>query len=123
MKIVFSEDHRRHFAQGELYGGEFATPFERPSRMEYILRELMNRKMNDIMPPAKLNLKAVQRIHDKGFLKFLETAWDEWVAKGYRGEIIPTGFPARGMRQVIPNHIDGKVGYYALAMETCITGG
>jgi acetoin utilization deacetylase AcuC-like enzyme len=27
------------------------------------------------------------------------------------------------MRPIVPNHIDGKVGYYALAMETCITAG
>jgi hypothetical protein len=44
MRIVFSEDHRKHFAQGEVYGGELVTPFERPSRMEYILRELKRRK-------------------------------------------------------------------------------
>jgi acetoin utilization deacetylase AcuC-like enzyme len=36
---------------------------------------------------------------------------------------LPTGFPARGIRQRIPRHIDGKVGYYAHAMETCITAG
>jgi len=30
MKTVFSDDHRLHFPQGELHGGEFVTPFERP---------------------------------------------------------------------------------------------
>lgn len=123
MRIVYSEDHRQHFAQGELFGGEFVTPFERPSRMEYILRELKRRKMNDIIPPSPLDMKAVRKVHDRNFLRFLESAWEEWTGAGYRGEILPTGFPARGMRQIRPNHIDGKVGYYALAMETCITAG
>src|SRR5437868_12474012 len=112
MKVVYSEDHRLHFPQGELYGGEFVTPFERPSRVEYILRELKRRKMADLMAPARLDMKSVAKVHDKGFLEFLETAWQEWTEAGFRGEIIPTGFAARGMRAKKPNHIDGKVGYY-----------
>src|SRR5690349_10057223 len=109
MKVVYSEDHRLHFPQGELYGGEFVTPFERPSRIEYILRELKKRKMDDLMSPAKLDMKPVAKVHDKGFLEFLESAWREWTEAGFRGEIIPTGFAARGMRAKKPNHIDGKV--------------
>jgi len=123
MKIVFTDEHRAHFAQGEIYGGEFVTPFERPSRMEYILRELKKRKMTDIVGPSPLNMNAVKRVHDKGFLSFLETAWGEWTKAGYRGEIVPTGVPARGMQQRCPKHIDGKVGYYTHSVETCITAG
>jgi acetoin utilization deacetylase AcuC-like enzyme len=123
MKVVYSDDHRLHFAQGEIFGGELVTPFERPSRMEYILRELKARKMGDLMAPRPLDMKAVARVHDKGFLKFLENAWAEWTAMGYRGEILPTGFPARGMRQRCPKAIDGKVGYYIHSVETCITAG
>jgi acetoin utilization deacetylase AcuC-like enzyme len=123
MKTVFSDDHRLQFAQGELYGGEFVTPFERPSRVEYILRELRQRKMLDIVAPKPLDMRTARQVHDKGLLRFLENAWSEWVAAGYRGEIIPTGFPARGMRQRCPAHIDGKVGYYALSMETAMTAG
>jgi acetoin utilization deacetylase AcuC-like enzyme len=123
MKVVFTDDHRLHFAQGEISGGEFVTPFERPSRMEYILRELKKRKMDTIIPPKALDMKAVARVHDKGFLKFLESAWREWTKAGYRGEIVPTGFPARSMQQRCPKHIDGKVGYYIHSVETCITAG
>ena len=59
MKVVFTDDHRLHFAQGEISGGEFVTPFERPSRMEYILRELKKRKMYNIVPPKPLDMRAV----------------------------------------------------------------
>lgn len=123
MKIVYSENHRQHFAQGELYGGEFVTPFERPSRMEYILRELRNRRMTDLVPPQPLDMRPVGKIHDKGFLAFLETAWEEWTRAGFRGEILPTGFPNRSLRQKCPRNIDGKVGYYVHSLETCITAG
>jgi acetoin utilization deacetylase AcuC-like enzyme len=123
MKVVYSEDHRLHFPQGELYGGEFVTPFERPSRVEYILRELKRRKMADLMAPGKLDMKSVRKVHDREFLAFLENAWADWTTAGFRGEIVPTGFAARGMRAKKPRHIDGKVGYYVLSMETCITAG
>ena len=123
MQTVFSEDHRLHFPQGELFGGEFVTPFERPSRVEYVLRELRKRGMLDLVAPRPLDMAPVRKVHDAGLLTFLETAWSEWVKAGFRGEILPTGFPARGMRQKEPRNIDGRVGYYALAMETCITAG
>jgi acetoin utilization deacetylase AcuC-like enzyme len=123
MKIIYSDEHRAHFAQGEIYGGEFVTPFERPSRVEYILRELKKRKMTDIVAPGRLDMGVVRKVHDKGFLEFLENAWSEWVKAGYRGEIVATVFPARSMRQLCPKQIDGKVGYYSHSVETCITAG
>jgi acetoin utilization deacetylase AcuC-like enzyme len=123
MKIVYTDDHRLHFPQGELFGGEFVTPFERPSRVEYILRELKKRKMTDFVSPGKLDMAPVRKVHDRDFLIFLENAWAEWTKAGYRGEIVPTGYAARGMRQRCPRHIDGKAGFYCLSMETCITAG
>ncbi len=123
MKIVFSEDHRNHFPQGELNGGQFVTPFERPSRMEYVLRELKARKMNDLVAPGLLNMAAVRKVHDRGLLEFLETAWDQWVAAGFLGEIIPSSFPVPGLRKKKPRNIDGLAGYYTIGTETAITAG
>jgi acetoin utilization deacetylase AcuC-like enzyme len=99
MKIVYTDDHRNHFPQGEVYGGELVTPFERPSSMEYILRELKSRKMNDFVAPGKLNMQTVKKVHDKGFVEFLENAWADWQKAGYRGEILPTMFPVPGLRK------------------------
>ena len=124
MKIVFSEEHRLHFPQGEVYGGELVTPFERPSRVEYVLRRLKEVGLNDIRPPKRIEMKSVRRLHDAGFLKFLENAWDEWKAAGFKGEIIAISFPARRMQQSRPpRDIDGKAGYYTFAAETAIAAG
>ncbi|MGF1446720.1 MAG: histone deacetylase family protein [Pikeienuella sp.] len=124
MKTVFSEDHRLHFPQAELYLGEFVTPFERPSRMEYVLRRLKARGFTEILDPDPLDLAPVHRVHDAGYLDFLETCWGEWVAAGARGEMIATGMPLRRLHQDrIPRHIDGKLGYYTMATETAITAG
>lgn len=124
MRVYFSEDHRLHFPQGELYGGELVTPFERPARIETILRRLGERGFADIVAPGAADRPALARIHDADYLDFLQNAWAEWKAAGYAGEIIATCMPARrmpGMRR--PRHIDGKVAWHAIASETAITGG
>ena len=123
MRIIYSEDHRNHFPQAELYFGQFVTPFERPSRVEYILARLKERKFNRIEPPQEFSAEAAQRVHDAGFLEFLEGAWAEWSKVGKGGEIIPSSFPVRRMQLRVPANIDGKAGYYALATETAITSG
>lgn len=121
MKIIHTDDHRLHFPQGELYGGELVTPFERPSRVEFVLNRLKERGFTDIAAPKSIDMAPVRTIHDAAFLEFLDTCWEEWVAEGYRGEILPICFPARRMQLRRPNHIDGKVAYHALAIETAIT--
>ncbi|MFV0474223.1 MAG: histone deacetylase family protein [Pikeienuella sp.] len=124
MKTFHSEDHRLHFPQGELHGGELVTPFERPSRVEHVLARLKERGFPAPLAPAAVDMAAVRAIHVPDYLAFLETAWDEWLAAGFRGEMIAASIPARRMQLARPPvNIDGKLGYYALASETAITGG
>ena len=124
MRTFFSEDHRLHFPQGELYGGELVTPFERPSRVEHVLHRLAERGFPAVEDPGPCDVPALARVHDAGYLEFLRTAWDEWKAEGFAGELIATGWPARRMPgQRVPRNIDGRAGWYALAAETAITGG
>lgn len=124
MQTFFSEDHRLHFPQAELSGGEFVTPYERPSRVEYVLARLRERGFPAVTDPGAADLDPVRRLIDPGYLSFLETAWDEWKVDGYAGEIITTIMPTRHQRtDRIPRSIDGRVGYYCHASETAITGG
>ncbi|SIO04614.1 histone deacetylase family protein [Vannielia litorea] len=124
MRTFFSEDHRLHFPQAELTGGQFVTPYERPSRVEYVLNRLKEQGLADIVAPDAPDMAPVKKLLDPGFLRFLETAWDEWKAAGMKGEVIAAGMPARGMHpDRCPEYIDGKVGYYCHASETAITGG
>ena len=123
MQTFYSEDHRLHFPQAELSRGQFVTPYERPSRVEFILNRLKERQLTDIHAPDTLDFAPIRRLHDPGFLEFLEKAWEEWKADGNAGEIIPTSFPVRRMGQRPPKNIDGKAGFYAMAGETAITAG
>ncbi len=123
MLTVFSEKHALRDSKTELYGGELVPPFESPVRAEHILQRVKEVSLGDIIAPNQFEIDAVTRIHDPEFIHFLETCWGEWEAAGYKGEAIATCWPARGMQQRVPHHIDGKLGYYALAAETAISDG
>jgi acetoin utilization deacetylase AcuC-like enzyme len=124
MQTFFSEDHRLHFPQAELSGGEFVTPYERPSRVEYVLHRLKDRGFPGVTDPGPVDMAPVRKLLDEGFLTFLETAWDDWKAAGYGGEVITTAMPTRHQRaDRVPRCIDGRVGHYCHASETAITGG
>jgi acetoin utilization deacetylase AcuC-like enzyme len=124
MLTVFSEKHALRDAKTELYGGQLVPPFECPVRAEYVLEQLESVKLGEIISPDEFGLDPIKRIHDAKFLGFLEQCWDSWSASGYKGEAIPTVWPSRQMSQErIPNHIEGKMGYYALAGETSISDG
>ena len=124
MKVYRSEKHKLHFPKGELYGGELVRPFECPERWDYVVDRLSEQGYSEFLEPGDFEVGLVQRIHSPDFLEFLETAWDSWHAEGMSGEAIPTVIPARRMQSDrVPNHIDGKLGYYCMAIETAITSG
>lgn len=122
MKTVLSQDHLLHAPTGELSGGVFVSPFEKPERVEYIVNALSDRGFPTPSTPDPIDMSPVRKIHDAGYLEFLETAWNAWKADGYEGDVIATSFPTRRQQQTRPpKNIDGKVGYYCMAAETAIT--
>ncbi|MEM7461574.1 MAG: histone deacetylase family protein [Pseudomonadota bacterium] len=124
MRVYYSPDHKLRDAKTELYGGELIAPFEAPFRAEMILEAVRTQGHTDILPPDDYGLETAKKVHAADYLEFLETAWDRWIADGYRGEAIPTCFPARRMQvNRPPADIDGALGYYAFAAETSITQG
>ena len=123
MLTIYSEDHRKRDAKTELCGGILVEPFERPSRMDYVLARLKETELGKIIAPEDYGLEPLLQIHDKDYVAFLETCWEEWTAAGMQGEAIAASWPARRMAQKCPVDIDGKLGYYALAAETSITEG
>ncbi|MCP3689706.1 MAG: histone deacetylase family protein, partial [Gammaproteobacteria bacterium] len=124
MLTIFSEKHALRNAKTELYGGELVAPFECPARVEYILERLKSEKLGEIIAADDFGLDPIRRIHDSDFLTFLENCWGAWQAEGFKGEAMPTVWPARGMHQQrIPDQIEGRLGYYALAGETSISSG
>ena len=123
MLIVRSEAHRTHFPRGELYHGELVRPFECPERVDYINAALESAGMADEVPVEAVEDELLTQVHDPGYVEFLRTAWSDWTALGNTSEMIPTCFPARRMNGHVPDHVDGKLGWYAFAAETAIAAG
>ena len=123
MLTVYSEKHALRDARTELYGGQLVPPFECPVRAEHILDRVRTVNLGEVIAPREFSIDAVTRIHDPEFIHFLENCWQDWAAAGFEGEAIAANWPARGMQQRVPQHIEGKIGYYALAAETSITDG
>jgi len=124
MKTVYSKNHILRNSKTELYGGELVKPFERPERMEFIINEIKDRHLGPILDPVNVNTDIILKAHEKHYVDFLNVAWKEWLKLGLGGEAIPTVWPSRSMNSnIIPNFIEGKLGYYALANETSISEG
>ena len=123
MLTVYSQDHYLHQPEGELYAGQLVPPFECPKRVEFVLDRLRETDLGQVVSPEAFGEAPLERVHDRGYLDFLKTAWRQWTEAGYGHQILPTVWPARRQRLRIPEHIDGKVGYYALAAETSMVEG
>lgn len=123
MKTIASNEHSLHFPKGELSGGELVRPYECPERWDYIVKALADSGYSAPQEPNPLDWTAVNKVHGADYLRFLEHAWSLWEAEGFNGEALPSVIPARRMQQREPEHIDGKLGYFAMAIETAITPG
>nr|WP_163500474.1 histone deacetylase family protein [Halomonas socia] len=124
MLTFHSPDTQLRQPVSELHGGEMVSPFECPARVEIILRHLRASSLGEIRAPRSYGLDPVLAVHDRDYVDFLAGCWDAWQAAGLPGEPMPSVWPSRRMRgDRIPEHIDGKLGYYALAAETAICAG
>ncbi len=123
MKTFYSPLHHKRAATTELDGGILVSPYDKPSRAETILARLQTRNPGPVLSPEVFDLAPVLRVHDTAYIDFLQTCWQRWAAAGKPGEAIPAIWPARGMRQRLPEDIDGRLGYFAFSADTSITEG
>ena len=124
MLTIHSEDHRLHHGAAEFYRGRLVPCFEMPSRADQVLDAVRGAGLGPIVAPDRFDRSALTRVHTEDFVAFLETAWDEWSALGETGDALPYAWPAADLRQdVPPDHIDGKLGFYAIDAAVPITAG
>jgi len=123
MLTVYSDDHQLHRGKFELSDGELLPCFERPERADFVLESVRRASLGDIMEPDKFGLDPVRRIHSARFIEFLQEAWDLWATEGRDCDALPLNWAVRGMRQVEPEHIDGKLSYFSFDAGTPITSG
>jgi acetoin utilization deacetylase AcuC-like enzyme len=82
MKIFHNTRHAEHAGRQEMFRGRMVDCHESPARLQHVLDELARRPVGELLTPeADLPLDAaLQRVHSPEYLRFLASAWDEWVA-------------------------------------------
>ena len=123
MITVYSDDHRLHNGKFEFAEGKLVPAFECPDRADIVLEAVRNAGLGDVIEPNDFGLDPVLRVHDRRFVDFLSKAWDLWSAEGREHDALPYTFTSRDLRQCEPDHIDGKLGYFAFDAGTPITAG
>jgi len=123
MHVVHSPLHERHDGAVELHRGALVPSFESPERARIILQAL-ERAGYPVIPPRDFPVPALHRVHDAEFVEFLRTAHARWRKGGRDGSMLPSGFPARGLRQDRrPSGINGAMGWYTFDASTPIVEG
>ena len=123
MKSVHSSLHARHDGGVELYRGSLVPLFDTPVRVQMV-RAALEAVGHEIVAARDITEDRLLRIHDAEFVEFLRGVHSRWVEEGREGHVLPSGFPARGLRRDRrPTGISGLLGYYAFDASTPIVAG
>jgi acetoin utilization deacetylase AcuC-like enzyme len=113
MKIFGHSAHRAHEARRELIPGELISPIETADRIDRVLETLAARGFGALTECGPASREELLLVHDADYLSFLETAWDEWIAKFDRSlDGIGFVWQHRNRAPRVPKAIEGKLGYY-----------
>ena len=123
MKVFYSTFHLKHNPPFEILdGGERSQSFEVPERVEKIYSALVQESWAEILEPVDFGMEPILAVHDKGYVDFLQTAFQLWTAGDQKFEhaaLTPATFPPGGMRR-IPHSVLGKAGYYMMDLSAPI---
>lgn len=130
MKIFYSEEHRNHYPSFEVFDGGKRVPyFENPDRMDRILAALKQIDWAELKEPEEFGLDPILAVHDKDYINFLASCWDEWLdsdpevaASPETHAFLPATFALR--RSTRPTaSLRGRGGYYMMDLSACIVAG
>lgn len=114
MKTVYSSRHRLHAGNQELSAGAILPAFETSARVDFILKRIAEVGLGGVIEATPhAAAAAAARVHDRGYLDFMADFWRLWLAEGRSGPTMPYVWPARGQRDIRPDHVNGLMGYYS----------
>ena len=127
MKTFYNHLHAQHHGKVEMFRGALVPCFEVPARVDHVLAELQRRKLGDVLLPQRFDDAALTGVHSPRYLRFLATAWDQWVALDAANatkDILPSVWPTRSFRTDIePDNFAAKLGLYSFDAGSPITSG
>ena len=115
MHSFWDERQRLHAPAGEFFNGQMHRAAESPARVGAILDSIGTAKA-----PTDQGLEPILKVHEAGYLDFLKTAHESWLAAGRSGDALPYTFPLVGRRPCKWDRIDATIGYYSFDTSTPI---
>ena len=102
LPIVWSETHREHLPEGEVWVGVRTPGTEQPERADRILESLLEDRVAEPMTPGPLAAGELERVHSPSLLDYLAGAWTSWQASGHEEDpgqdrVVPYLFPTPGL--------------------------
>lgn len=117
MKTFYNHLHAQHQGRVEMFRGALVPCFEVPARADHVLAELQRRALGEVLAPQAFDDTVLHQIHSARYLRFLQTAWSQWLAldaANAERDILPSVWPGRTLRHDIePDNFSAKVGLYA----------
>lgn len=123
MKIVYSEDHRLHAGAMEMINGEMLPMFEKPERMDMILKRIADLGFGEMLEPESFDLAPITAVHAEDYVSFLAEAFELWRKEAETDFALPFVFPMRGLRQTPGRSIHSKLGRYSFDVGAPIVAG
>jgi acetoin utilization deacetylase AcuC-like enzyme len=124
MDTWYSEHHRGHHGHSEISRGELVAGFESPIRAEHVREAVLSARLGAVRTPVDAGLAAIQAVHDPAYVAFLSGAWNAWRALGRTHPALPMIWHAGlGLPRVVPQHIDGQLGFYSFDGGSAIVEG
>jgi acetoin utilization deacetylase AcuC-like enzyme len=123
MKTVYSDAHREHRIEVELYGNALVPCFETPVRADSVLERILATGIGPVIAPMDHGRDPITAVHAPDYVDFLETAWRDWVAAGGKGDAFSGCTPMSDMSRRVPASIHGRLGYYSFDSSAPITAG
>lgn len=120
MKAYFHEKQNLHIPLTYLSRGQMRTPLEVPERTGHILAALRELG-HEILEPADHGRAPIERVHERGYLDFLETCHARWheVPEDWGEEVMSNVYVRYADRP--PRGILAEAAYY-LADGSCPVG-
>lgn len=118
MQSFFDERQLAHSPARELHNGDWSDFAEKPSRADSILDCISQTK-----PAQDHGMEAIARVHNSGYLDFLQNAHDRWVAAGRSGDAVGYVFPTIARRALNLERIDAQLGAHSFDAATPISHG
>ena len=127
MITFYNHLHAQHQGKFEMFRGELVPCFEVPARADHVLAELQRRALGSVQQPHAFDDSALECVHSPRYLRFLATAWDQWVALDPATadkDRLPSVWPTRTFRADIePDNFAAKMGLYSFDAGTPFTAG